>query len=141
MTAIRRGVYVLLVVAIGAVAAGAQAPAQGRLTLSMAPLDSSEVAKLKNPLPSGAEAVAKGKRLYDQFCIQCHGEDGKSQFQAVAAATDLTEPTLYESGTSDGEVFRSIRDGAGVSMPPFRGQIKTETEVWELVLYVKSLWR
>ncbi len=124
-----------------AAAAREQASAPEKtLTLSTPAIDRAEAKNLKNPVAPGPEAVAKGRRLYDQFCPQCHGDDGKAQFQVVAAATDLTDPEVYKSGTTEGEIFRAIRDGAGASMPPYKGQIKTETEIWQLVYYIKSLW-
>jgi mono/diheme cytochrome c family protein len=58
----------------------------------------------------------------------------------VADATDLTSPPAYKSGTSEGEIFRSIRDGAGETMPPFKTQITGETDLWHLVNYIRSLW-
>ncbi len=38
-------------------------------------------------------------------------------------------------------MFRSIRDGAkGDQMPPFKYQGLTETEIWQLVNFIHSLW-
>jgi mono/diheme cytochrome c family protein len=58
----------------------------------------------------------------------------------IASATDLTSPNLYKSGTSEGEIFHSIRDGAGDQMPAFKSQIASETDIWNLVNFIRSLW-
>ena len=61
--------------------------------------------------------------IFLQNCTSCHGENGKAEGSLVAYATDLTSPKLYNSGTSEGEIFHSIRDGAGDQMPAFKSQL------------------
>jgi len=78
-------------------------------------------------------------RLYS-IASPRHGEDGKAEGSLIASATDLTSPNLYKSGTSAGEIFRSIRDGAGDQMPAFKSQLGSEADVWNLVNFIRSLW-
>lgn len=92
------------------------------------------------PVPSSAESIARGKALYVQYCTSCHGADGRAQVDVISDATDLTDPEAYYSGTSPEEIFSSIRDGAGVSMPPLSFQIKDEQDIWHLVNFTRSLW-
>ncbi|HLH20564.1 MAG TPA: cytochrome c [Bryobacteraceae bacterium] len=99
-----------------------------------------EVRKLKNPVPFTRKSIAAGKTTFLSTCAACHGPDGKAQVDVVADATDLTNPKAYKSGSSDGEIFRSIRDGAGETMPPFAAQLSGDTEIWNLVNYIHSLW-
>lgn len=96
--------------------------------------------KLKNPVAYTKKSITAGRNGYVRSCASCHGQDGKAQVDVVADATDLTSPNLYKSGTSDGEIFSSIRDGAGETMPPFKTQIDKETDMWDLVNYIRSLW-
>jgi mono/diheme cytochrome c family protein len=93
-----------------------------------------------NPLPHTRKAIAQGRGTYVRYCASCHGNDGKAQVDVVADATDLTNPKVYTGGTSDSEIFRSIREGRNASMPAFASQLKTEQEVWNLVHYIRSLW-
>ena len=58
----------------------------------------------------------------------------------MANATDLTEPAVWKNGTSEGLVFRSIRDGAGLAMPPFKTEVVAQDDLWHLVNFVRSLW-
>jgi mono/diheme cytochrome c family protein len=103
-------------------------------------LSAAEARKLKNPVPYTKKSIARGRSVFASSCVTCHGPDGKALVDVVADATDLTAPKAYKSGTSDGEIFSSIRDGAGETMPPFRTQITGEQDLWNLVNYIHSLW-
>jgi mono/diheme cytochrome c family protein len=99
-----------------------------------------EVKNLKNPAPYTKESITRGRTLFQHDCTGCHGADGKAEVDVIADATNLTEPKLWKSGTSEGEIFRSIRDGAGLNMPPYKNQILKEEDLWHLVNYIRSLW-
>jgi len=103
-------------------------------------LTSEEAKKLKSPIPFSKESIARGRAIFARNCTACHGNDGKSEVDVVANATDLTEPKLWRSGTAEGEIFRSIRDGAGDTMPPFKSQLQKEEDLWHLVNFIRSLW-
>jgi len=103
-------------------------------------MNAAEAKKLKSPVANTKKSIAQGRTLFARSCASCHGSDGKAQVDVVADATDLTSPNLYKSGTSEGEIFRSIRDGAGETMPPFKTQITPESELWHLVNFTRSLW-
>ena len=103
-------------------------------------MSSEDAKKLKNPVPNTRKSITAGKTTFLSSCSACHGPDGKAKVDVVADATDLTDPTAYKSGSSDGEIFRSIRDGAGETMPPFQTQLSGDTEMWNLVNYIHSLW-
>jgi mono/diheme cytochrome c family protein len=96
--------------------------------------------KLKSPVPFSTPSIARGRTLFLRDCKECHGADGKSQVDVVANATDLTEPKYWTSGPTEGEVFRSIRDGAGDAMPPFKEKIEDEKDIWHIVNFIRSLW-
>jgi mono/diheme cytochrome c family protein len=96
--------------------------------------------ELKSPVPYTERSVARGAVVYRRMCTECHGLDGKAQMDVVANATNLTNPEKYFHGTTEGEVFRSIRDGAGIDMPPYKTQIQKEEDLWHLVNFVRSLW-
>jgi mono/diheme cytochrome c family protein len=103
-------------------------------------MSAEEAKKLKSPVPFTKDSIAKGRAIFARNCTACHGNDGKSQVDVVANATDLTDPKAFGSGTSEGEIFRSIRDGAGDTMPPFKTQISKEEDMWNLVNFIRSLW-
>jgi mono/diheme cytochrome c family protein len=128
-------------VSVGILAAQAAEPALGTLNMDTPALNPAEAKALKNPVANKQSSIKRGRTLYlANGCQACHGNDGKAMIEVVANATDLTNPTVYKNGSAEGEVFRSIRDGAGVAMPPFKAQISHEEDIWHLVNFVRSLW-
>jgi mono/diheme cytochrome c family protein len=125
-----RGVVGLLALGIVWSASG-DAPAK---------LTRDDAQKLKSPVANSKRSIARGRVIFMQNCTSCHGENGKAEGSLVADATDLTSPQLYKSGSSEGEIFHSVRDGAGDQMPAFKSQIDSETDIWNLVNFIRSLW-
>lgn len=103
-------------------------------------LTTDEAKQLKNPVPFTKSSLDRGRTLFANDCTACHGPDGKAQVDVVADATNLTDPSLWKSGVSEGEIFRSIRDGAGLTMPPYKTLIRKEEDMWHLVNFIRSLW-
>jgi mono/diheme cytochrome c family protein len=100
---------------------------------------------LKNPLTGDPDALAHGHEAYQALCSQCHGEQGQGDgAEAVGFSPgpgDLTRAEI--AGTSDGYLFWRITDG-GVFEPfksnmPAWGTLLSETELWELVSYLREL--
>ncbi len=94
---------------------------------------------LRNPLPRSPEVVERGRKSYLRLCSSCHGQDGRSLDNIDGIATDLTDPDGWRFGSTDADLRRSIEQGAGDDMPPFRDRLN-EAQAWELVHYVQSLW-
>lgn len=92
----------------------------------------------KNPLPPGADAVAKGKQAAQLNCVACHGTGGKGDGAAAAALNpkpaDWTSPAVQAD--SDGDLFWKISNGRG-AMPPWKHL--PEAERWAIVQYIRSL--
>lgn len=100
-------------------------------------------AKLRNPVAATPESIASGGKLYDTHCAECHGTSGKGDgYEGEGLATkpsDLTD-AQWEHGTTDGEIFVVIRDGAGPKseMKGFAKQLTTN-QTWDVVNFVRSL--
>jgi cytochrome c oxidase cbb3-type subunit 3 len=86
----------------------------------------------KAPDPAAAE---RGKTIYADNCVSCHGEDGKGN-------RDLGAPNLADAiwlnGGTKAEVMRSIETGRGGVMPAWAGRLD-EATVKKLAVYVHSL--
>lgn len=121
--------------AAAAVVAGLALPLLSAADERMAP---EAARKLSNPLASTADAVREGRKTYLRLCQYCHGADGRAQANPDFEAPSLRAPSQWRYGTSDGELFVSIKDGAGHEMPPFRKQLEDD-QIWQLVLYVRSI--
>lgn len=93
---------------------------------------------LSNPVGYSATVLREGRRTYLRLCQYCHGADGRAQANPDFEAPSLRAPSEWRFGDSDGELFLSIRDGAGHEMPPFGDRV-AEDEIWELVHFVRSI--
>jgi ankyrin repeat protein len=105
-----------------------------------------EAQTLAMPEPVTETSIAAGARTYERFCATCHGVSGLGDGRLAAATaaygsrpSNLTD-AVWQHGESAGEVFVAIRDGIGpdFSMDAF-GQRLTETEIWEIVGFLRSL--
>jgi mono/diheme cytochrome c family protein len=105
-----------------------------------AKLSREDAQKVKSSVAYSKKSIDRGRGIFMQNCTSCHGENGKAEGSLIADATDLTTPTLYKSGTTEGEIFHSIRDGAGDQMPAFKSQLGGEADLWNLVNFIRSLW-
>lgn len=125
--------------AVAVVAAVMLLPASGGIGVN-AQARNAAAAALTNPVPSTPESIAAGRQLYSRLCVRCHGPLGKGDGGGAGAGgqpADFTDAT-WEFGGSDGEIFTSIKDGTSADMDAYGERIK-ETEIWQLVNYLKSL--
>lgn len=128
------GCLILALWLIGESAAGRQ-----DVSKSAAP---NEARRLKSPVPFTRASVAQGKQIYLRNCVECHDFDGRSlsgRDFAAAPPVDLTYPEGWLHGTTEGEIFTSIREGTAEEMPPYKGKLKDE-QIWHLVNFVRTLW-
>ena len=95
---------------------------------------------LENPIPFSKQSIGRGRVIFKRMCTECHGPDGKGQMDVIADASDLTVPKRYYNGSTVGEIYASIKNGAGTNMPPFVDQLKKEDDLWHLVNFIQSLW-
>lgn len=87
------------------------------------------------------EARERGRDLFLEHCVLCHGEDGSgrgARYHALSTRPqDFTDPR-WRRQTSPRKNFHVIREGRpGTSMPGWK--ILDESETWDLVAYVRSL--
>jgi len=121
----------LVWVGLAAAAAGRQQPG-----------GNAEARKLKNPVPPSADSIAAGERVYHKYCRFCHGDDAKGDGPLAPKGThppDLTDDK-WDHGSSDGEIFAIIRDGAGpkFDMKGYKSKVP-EQDMWNVVNYLRSL--
>jgi mono/diheme cytochrome c family protein len=106
------------------------------------PGGSAEAKKVKNPVASSPASIASGKALFQKNCRFCHGADAKGNGPMAPEGThpsDLTDDK-FDRGSTDGEIFAVIRDGAGpkFDMKGYKSKM-TEPEMWNVVNYIRSL--
>lgn len=125
-------------------------PAEGSVPVDGEPdptLDEADE-RLENPLAGTEDELARGRRMYSEFCLPCHGEAGDGEGPVVnyddrtparlpfVPALDLTAGTGPER--SDGYIWGIIGSGRGL-MPEYR-RIPREDR-WAIVLHVRELQR
>ena len=100
----------------------------------------------KNPLGGDKQAIAHGKKLYEDNCLMCHGPNGKGDMGPSLADDvflyvkgDLADDDYYEiinNGTEAGMVEEGRTAKGG--MPPYKGTLE-RNDIWSLVAYIRSL--
>jgi mono/diheme cytochrome c family protein len=106
------------------------------------PGGSPEAKKLKNPVKASPQSIAAGKELYAKNCRACHGADAKGEGPMApkdSRPSNLTDQE-WTRGSSDGEIFAVLRDGAGPGfvMRGYKARM-TEQELWSIVNYLRSV--
>jgi mono/diheme cytochrome c family protein len=104
------------------------------------PWDAPPEAKLlQNPLKNDGHTVERGRGLYQQRCLPCHGEkgtgDGKMALKLGYKPANLTLERL--NSQVDGELFWKISKGKS-PMPDFE-KLLSARERWDIVSYVRTL--
>jgi mono/diheme cytochrome c family protein len=129
--------HVLIIVALGIAPLAARQAGHPN-----EPHQNPEAAKLQNPVPADAASLAAGKKMFADYCAACHGDTGKGDgamagFTGDPPPSDLTDAD-WKHGSSDGEIFTTIRDGIdGTGMKDFKDM--KPTDIWHIVNYVKTL--
>jgi mono/diheme cytochrome c family protein len=125
-----------------------QAPAPGTIPRGFLPLrygPSPEGAaragvELRNPVPLTAATLAQGRRLYEAFCLVCHGARGRGDGPLVPK---IPNPPAYDSPRvremPAGRLFHVISHGSG-RMAAYASQVPA-ADRWRIVHYVQSLQR
>ena len=124
-------------------------PLQGRSAQQSAPapalappqtVATQPAAPSKNPVKPTAESQAKAKAVYGIDCAVCHGDNGNGKSDVATSMgmtlADWTKPATL-AGMQDSDLFNIIRNGKE-KMPPESDGRATDTEVWNLIIYIRS---
>jgi mono/diheme cytochrome c family protein len=95
----------------------------------------------RNPVKPTAESQAKAKQLYAIDCAMCHGDSGSGKSDLATSMNltmdDWTNPASLANKT-DADLFTAIRNGKGDKMPPEGEGRAKDTEVWNLIIYIRN---
>lgn len=97
-----------------------------------------EEAATANPVDASEKSIAAGRKTYLQYCAMCHGPDARGN-AALAASLGTEPPDLLKrlSEHSEGDMHWKIRTGRE-AMPSY-GEILSDSQIWDLINYIKSL--
>lgn len=100
-----------------------------------------EAKELKNPKPGEKSSIKSGAKLYNQFCVACHGKNGTGDGPGAKALNpkpaDHTSKKVQDQ--TDGEIYWKIYNGRGMMTPWGTSKILKEDQIWDLVNYVRTL--
>jgi mono/diheme cytochrome c family protein len=95
---------------------------------------------LVNPLARSEAVIHRGQKIFNTYCITCHGERGLGDGPVV---NPFPIPKSLQSEDmlkwKDGHIFHVVTKGQGV-MPSYAQQISPEDR-WAVIHYVRALQR
>ena len=102
-----------------------------------------------NPVAVTPASLAAGKKAYDMVCASCHGPKAQGAVKAGTPISIITEqggkqpPDLtdaaWDHGSTDGEIFTTIKRGVPPTMMPGFGGALSDTDIWNVVNYLRAL--
>jgi thiosulfate dehydrogenase len=94
-----------------------------------------------NPLPVTDANLNAGLKLYASNCMACHGAaDGKAS--NIAHGLYQPAPQLADRGVEedpDGEIYWKVQHGIRFTGMPSFGKTLTDTQLWQLVMFLKQM--
>lgn len=97
---------------------------------------------MPNPYPATEESMLRGQKMYQEFCIGCHGAmgDGQGQGAKYMSPPPLNFTTLRRNLVKDryigGILYYQIMNGVtGTGMPYFKKHLESE-KIWDISNYL-----
>ncbi len=94
--------------------------------------------ELMNPFTATDANLARGKQVFENVCIVCHGPRGEGDGSIVGRFPN--PPSLLAvraRSLPDGQIFHIVTRGQGI-MPSHAAQVLPDDR-WKAILYVRSL--
>ena len=85
------------------------------------------------------ETYAKGERLYEVYCVMCHGANGKGQGKLVTEGVFGNVPSYSSEALRtlpEGKMFHTITYGKGI-MGSYASQLTPEQR-WQVICYIQE---
>jgi mono/diheme cytochrome c family protein len=122
-----------------------QLPADGSIARGQIPYDypntneGYEAAKLAllNPLEVNEANLTNGQKMYDIYCISCHGKTGAGDGELVKRDKFLGVPNYKDREITEGSIYHVIMHGRNM-MGSHASQL-TAQERWQVTMYVQQL--
>jgi len=89
---------------------------------------------IANPYPTTPAGMERGRRIYQSYCIGCHGPvgDGMGEAEPDLYPPPLNFTTLRHRAISGGILYYQIMNGiTGTAMPYFKSELESE-KIWDV---------
>lgn len=96
--------------------------------------------ELENPETATPEALARGRKVFETFCVVCHGPRGDGDGAVVAPGKFPMPPSLtakHARELPDGQLFHVVTWG-GKLMPGYAAQIDARDR-WRAIIHVRAM--
>lgn len=93
---------------------------------------------LKKPFKVTPAILNEGGKLYNTYCISCHGKTGRGD-GAPGMSFTVKPANFHDTRVirqTDGALYWKMSEGRG-AMPPY-GKALSETQRWQLVAYIRE---
>ncbi|MCA9910631.1 MAG: cbb3-type cytochrome c oxidase subunit II [Anaerolineae bacterium] len=98
-----------------------------------------------NPLPVTTENLLRGRQVFQERCIGCHGSQGDGNGPAAfylnppPAAFNVADDQAHGSDTSPGAYYwRILRGVPGTAMENFGTRLSVD-DIWKVTLFLKTI--
>lgn len=88
-----------------------------------------------NPYIGNEEAIAKGKLVYETWCVACHDVGAKGKMGPPLVGKTFK----YAQTANDVGMFSVIYNGASGAMQAFSKREITQDEILKLISYIRSI--
>ena len=97
------------------------------------------LAEAMSASPAITGDLKKGKNIYSQLCLRCHGIDGRgaAAVQLNPPPADLTSPAVQDK--LDAGLFKSIHDGRKNTAMGTWQYALSDDEINEVIAYIRTL--
>ena len=94
----------------------------------------------ENPVAADDISISRGKTLYEQNCVMCHGAtgEGNGSVSALLANKPANLTLDVTQGKSDGALFLTLTNGVTDRMPSMIENL-TVRDRWDVVNFIRTL--
>ena len=96
-----------------------------------------------DPLPLTSDNIDAGKRIWTRECAVCHGDAARGE-GIYRAGIEPVPPSFNDTATyntyTDGDFFWRVSEGVPWTAMPTWKVIYNETERWQLVTYIQTMF-
>ena len=86
-----------------------------------------------NPFSGQPDAIAAGRRIYEDHCRKCHGENGEGTKKHPPVRSDIVQQI-----SSEGDLHWLLVNGYRKKGMPSWSKLP-DAQLWQLITYLKSL--